>query len=134
VDTAVAHLAAAMAKPVWILSRFDGCWRWLNDRDDSPWYPTVRLFRQRLSGDWDEVMTRVSAALSERMAALALPASRPGGVKTASAKRKPAVVTAEKVIRNKPAPKRAAAAEVATARPASSEASATKPDTQRKKA
>jgi hypothetical protein len=65
VDTSVAHLAAAMGKPVWILSRFDGCWRWLKDRDDSPWYPTVRLFRQTRPGDWNEVIERVALALSE---------------------------------------------------------------------
>lgn len=64
-DTAVAHLAGGMGKPVWILSRFDGCWRWLLDRDDSPWYPTARLFRQRTRGDWDEVVGRVAAALAE---------------------------------------------------------------------
>jgi Flp pilus assembly protein TadD len=64
VDTAVAHLAGAMGKPVWILSRFDGCWRWLLDRDDSPWYPTARLFRQTKAGDWHEVAGRVAAALS----------------------------------------------------------------------
>lgn len=63
VDTSVAHLAAALGKPVWILSRFDGCWRWLMDRDDSPWYPTVRLFRQRRQGDWAEVVERLRAAL-----------------------------------------------------------------------
>jgi tetratricopeptide (TPR) repeat protein len=64
VDTAIAHLAGAMAKPVWILSRFDGCWRWLRDRDDSPWYPTARLFRQMQPGDWDEVIGRVRSELS----------------------------------------------------------------------
>ena len=53
VDTAVAHLAGALAKPVWILNRFDACWRWLLDRDDSPWYPTARLYRQERPGDWD---------------------------------------------------------------------------------
>ncbi len=68
VDTSVAHLAGAMAKPVWILSRFDGCWRWLQDRDDSPWYPTARLFRQRAPGDWDEVVERVSAVLRQKSA------------------------------------------------------------------
>jgi hypothetical protein len=52
VDTAMAHLAGALGKPVCILSRFDGCWRWLQDRDDTPWYPSARLFRQRKPGDW----------------------------------------------------------------------------------
>jgi Tetratricopeptide repeat/Glycosyltransferase family 9 (heptosyltransferase) len=62
-DTAVAHLAAAMGKPTWILSRYNGCWRWLQDRDDSPWYPTVRLFRQTEAGDWADVVNRVAHAL-----------------------------------------------------------------------
>jgi hypothetical protein len=62
----VAHLAAAMGKPVWLLNRFAGCWRWLRDRDNSPWYPTVRLFNQRQRGDWDEVLTRVATALQQR--------------------------------------------------------------------
>jgi Flp pilus assembly protein TadD len=62
-DTAVAHLAAAMGKPTWILSRFNGCWRWLEGRDDSPWYPTVRLFRQTTAGDWANVVHRVAMAL-----------------------------------------------------------------------
>ncbi len=62
-DTAVAHLAAAMGKPTWILSRFNGCWRWLQDRDDSPWYPTVRLFRQKTQGDWESVIAEVALAL-----------------------------------------------------------------------
>jgi len=63
VDTSVAHLAGAMAKPVFILSRFDGCWRWLNHRDDSPWYPTARLFHQKAPGAWDEVIVRLRQAL-----------------------------------------------------------------------
>ena len=66
VDTSVAHLAAAMGKPVWLLNRFAGCWRWLRDRDDSPWYPTVRLFNQQQRGDWDDVLMRVAAALQQR--------------------------------------------------------------------
>lgn len=69
VDTSVAHLAAAMGTPVWLFNRFAGCWRWLRDRDDSPWYPTVRLFNQRQRGEWDAVVTDVIAALSERFAA-----------------------------------------------------------------
>ncbi|HVI52007.1 MAG TPA: tetratricopeptide repeat-containing glycosyltransferase family protein [Candidatus Sulfotelmatobacter sp.] len=59
VDTAVAHLAGALGKPVWILSRYDGCWRWLMDRDDSPWYPTARLYRQNAPGDWSDPLARL---------------------------------------------------------------------------
>lgn len=59
VDTSVAHLAAAMGKRVWLLNRFAGCWRWLRNRDDSPWYPGLRLFSQRERGSWEEVLTRV---------------------------------------------------------------------------
>jgi tetratricopeptide (TPR) repeat protein len=64
VDTSVAHLAGALGRPVWVLSRFDGCWRWLNGREDSPWYPTARVFHQQAPGDWDEVMDRVVTALA----------------------------------------------------------------------
>jgi hypothetical protein len=64
VDTSVAHLAGALAKPVWILSRFDGCWRWLNGREDSPWYPTARLYHQKAAGAWDDVVQRVSEDLA----------------------------------------------------------------------
>jgi hypothetical protein len=63
VDTAVAHLAGALGKPVWLLNRFDTCWRWLTSRDDSPWYPTMRLFRQPRFGDWEAVVQRVAAEL-----------------------------------------------------------------------
>jgi tetratricopeptide (TPR) repeat protein len=63
VDTAVVHLAGALGRPVWLLNRFDGCWRWLEGRDDSPWYPTLRQFRQQAPGDWPGVVARVRQAL-----------------------------------------------------------------------
>jgi hypothetical protein len=63
VDTAIAHLAGALGKPVWLLNRFQSEWRWLRDREDSPWYPSLRLFTQTTAGDWSEVITRVLAAL-----------------------------------------------------------------------
>jgi tetratricopeptide (TPR) repeat protein len=66
IDTASAHLAGAMGRPVWTLLTSDPDWRWLRGREDSPWYPTMRLFRQRQAGNWDEVLSRVSAALAER--------------------------------------------------------------------
>ena len=63
VDTAVAHLAAALGCPTWVLNRFDGCWRWLADRTDSPWYPSVRLFNQKTAGNWGTVIEEVRDAL-----------------------------------------------------------------------
>ena len=63
VDTSTAHLAGALGKPVWILNRFDACWRWLTDRDDSPWYPSARLFRQSAPGDWSGPVEAVASAL-----------------------------------------------------------------------
>jgi Tfp pilus assembly protein PilF len=63
-DTAVAHLAGAMCKPVWLLNRYDTCWRWLLDRDDSPWYPTLRQFRQPTPGDRSGVIQSVRDALA----------------------------------------------------------------------
>jgi tetratricopeptide (TPR) repeat protein len=65
VDTSVAHLAGALAKPVWILLPYIPDWRWLLDREDSPWYPTARLFRQDETRGWDNVMARVQAALAD---------------------------------------------------------------------
>ncbi len=63
VDTSVAHLAGALGKPVWILSRFDGCWRWLEEREDSPWYPTARLYRQVSPGHWESVLRQLAEDL-----------------------------------------------------------------------
>jgi len=59
VDTSVAHLAGALGRRVWLLSRFDGCWRWLKDREDSPWYPDMRIYRQTRPGDWLTVIERI---------------------------------------------------------------------------
>jgi tetratricopeptide (TPR) repeat protein len=66
VDTSVAHLAAALGRPTWILLSYAPDWRWLLDRDDSPWYPTVRLFRQTETRDYATVLGRVRTALDER--------------------------------------------------------------------
>ena len=63
VDTSTAHLAGALGKPVWILNRFDSCWRWLTERNDSPWYPNARLYRQPSPGDWPAVVRQVGADL-----------------------------------------------------------------------
>jgi tetratricopeptide (TPR) repeat protein len=65
VDTSTAHLAGAIGRPVWILNRFDTCWRWLLERSDTPWYPSARLFRQPALGDWGSVIDAVRAALTE---------------------------------------------------------------------
>ena len=64
IDTAVAHLAGAMGKPTWILLPHAPEWRWMLDREDTPWYPTARLFRQKHRGDWGSVIERVRASLS----------------------------------------------------------------------
>lgn len=68
VDSAIAHLAGAMGKPVWCLISKSSDWRWLLDREDTVWYDSVRLFRQKELGDWQEVMERVEAALQEKIA------------------------------------------------------------------
>ncbi|MGA8970281.1 MAG: tetratricopeptide repeat protein, partial [Pseudolabrys sp.] len=68
VDTSVVHLAGALAKPVWILVTYVPDWRWMLEREDSPWYPTARLFRQTAAREWDSVLARVHAALREFVA------------------------------------------------------------------
>ena len=59
VDTSVAHLAGAMGKPIWLMIPHVADWRWMEHRDDSPWYPTARLFRQASAGDWEGLACRV---------------------------------------------------------------------------
>ena len=70
VDTSVAHVAGAQGRPTWILLPYRPDYRWLLDRDDSPWYPSVRLFRQDASRDYARVIDRVRAELQARVAAV----------------------------------------------------------------
>jgi len=63
VDSALIHLAAGLGRPTWMLDRFDPCWRWLGEREDTDWYPTLRIFRQEQRGDWGEVLARVEESL-----------------------------------------------------------------------
>ena len=63
VDTSTAHLSAALGKSTWILNRYDTCWRWLLIRGDSPWYPSVTLYRQAELGNWAPVIEQVRADL-----------------------------------------------------------------------
>jgi hypothetical protein len=67
-DTAIAHLAGALGRPVWVALHSDADWRWLLDRPDSPWYPTMRLFRQGRPGDWPGVFADMAAALQALLA------------------------------------------------------------------
>ena len=64
VDTMSAHLAGALGKPVWLLLPFCADWRWMLHRSDSPWYPTMRIFRQPLPGDWDSVIAKIARELA----------------------------------------------------------------------
>lgn len=71
VDTSVAHLAGGLGTPVWLLSRFDACWRWMTGREDTPWYPGMRLFRQGVYGEWKPVVERVVSELHQKLPATA---------------------------------------------------------------
>jgi hypothetical protein len=75
IDTSVVHLAGSLGKPIWILLQFVPDWRWLLDREDSPWYPTARLFRQNETRSWDGVISRVHAAMQVFCRASASPAA-----------------------------------------------------------
>lgn len=66
-DTAVAHLAGAIGRPLWVLVSFVPDWRWTLNSERSPWYPTARLFRQTALGDWDGVIARVTTELGRFM-------------------------------------------------------------------
>ncbi|NHN88766.1 tetratricopeptide repeat protein [Acetobacter conturbans] len=74
VDTSIVHLAGGLGLPVWMLSRFDGCWRWLEDRTDTAWYPTMRIFRQPQLNDWASVVNQVKTELMSHC-----PVSQPVG-------------------------------------------------------
>jgi ADP-heptose:LPS heptosyltransferase len=75
-DTSVAHLAGALGGPVWNLLRHVAAWRWLVDREDTPWYPTMRLFRQPAFRDWDSVFDRVTEELHALVQSRGSPAVR----------------------------------------------------------
>jgi len=63
VDTSTAHLAGALGKSVWMLNRYDSCWRWLDGRRDTPWYPSMKIYTQSKFGDWDNVLSEVAQDL-----------------------------------------------------------------------
>ena len=81
VDTSVAHLAGALGKPFWLINRYNTCWRWLLDREDSPWYPTARLFRQDDTRSFEPVIARVAAALLDYVHRASLDPKARGGDK-----------------------------------------------------
>ncbi len=93
-DTAVAHLAGALGKPVWLMNRYASCWRWLQDGDGSGWYPTLRQFRQKQLGDWNSVICELAVAAeawlkSESAAGTALQLTAPPHASTVKSNRIP---------------------------------------------
>jgi hypothetical protein len=68
IDTSVAHLAGALGRPVWVMLPYQCDWRWMLDRSDNPWYPTMHLFRQPTRGNWSDVVTHVTQALDDYLA------------------------------------------------------------------
>ena len=85
VDTSLAHLAGALGKPVWLLLPTSPHWAWMEDRDDSPWYPTMRLFRQTRRGEWGDAVAQLTAAMQDVVRTRARAAlSRPAPFPTAS--------------------------------------------------
>jgi hypothetical protein len=66
-DTSIAHLAGALGRPTWVALKYVPDWRWLLNRDDSPWYPTLRLFRQQTPGDWNFVFAKIAQELRSLM-------------------------------------------------------------------
>jgi hypothetical protein len=76
VDTSIAHLAGALGRPIWVMLPFLPDWRWLLGREDSPWYPTARLFRQDKTREWDGVVARVYAALHDHLRNCQVPRSQ----------------------------------------------------------
>ncbi len=86
VDSAPVHLTGALGKPAWVLLSCASDWRWLQNRQDSPWYPTVRIFRQSQFQDWDGVMAEVAAALQEELATAAAPPVLPLNLPPSQAK------------------------------------------------
>jgi ADP-heptose:LPS heptosyltransferase len=69
IDSAVVHLAGALGRPTWVLLKLGTDWRWMSERDDTPWYPSVRLFRQERLGDWTPVVDRMCGELQRWKAA-----------------------------------------------------------------
>jgi len=102
VDTSVAHLAGAMAKPIWTLLPMPSDWRWLLAREDTPWYPTMRLFRQTSRGNWTNVVDRVTQALQQSLRAGETAASMNPGLRESTPSAEAHVPPERATVRTKP--------------------------------